>query len=160
MLDSSNSYVTLEEANELVTKMYLSTSKERTIWSNLSDDDKEILILNTMDIVDRPQLLYIGTKVDSNQDLEWPRVINGVSKQVPDSIKRGMMKQLFINNDISNSKYQELINNNIKSYADGGGAKIEFATLNDSLNTSFKNNTGISKNIWKSYFQQWSKITG
>jgi hypothetical protein len=46
----------------------------------------------------------------------------------------------------------------VKSFADGGGAKIEFASASDSVSSTSLNNIGISKDIWRIYFNEWSYI--
>lgn len=160
LIPYENSYMTLEEANGIISQLFLSSSKERVFWDTLSDDDKTVLILNATEKFDIPQMVYIGLKVSSTQNMEWPRLISGVNKECPNSIKRGLLKQMFMDYFDSQSDESKLIELGVKSFADGGGAKIEFANASDSLSTTLKNKIGISKKIWRTYFAEWSKIIG
>lgn len=155
---NENSYMTLEEANEIIASSYLSTSKEREYWNSLSDDDKSILLINATEAVDRKTFCYIGVLRDSNQSMQWPRVIHGKETDVPWSIKKGLLLQMMNNQmDESTSEYK-LKEMGVKSFADGGGGKIEFANSSDSVSNMSKNKLGISKNIWSKYFKEWSYI--
>lgn len=158
LIVGENSYMTVAEADAFIQQMFLSTSAEREYWSSLSDDDKEILLMNMTQQVDIPLMMYKGSKVSSDQDMEWPRVINGKTVECPNSIKMGMLKQLFYNHFASVSEEYKLKNMGVKSFADGGGAKIEFASASDSVSSTSLNNIGISKDIWRIYFNEWSYI--
>lgn len=154
-----NSYMTLEEANNLVASMFLSSSKERTLWSSLSDDDKAVLIIDKTSEIDIDQMLYIGKRTGS---MQWPRIkcCNNEIINCPDSIKRGLLLQLFNDYFVASSEESNLINLGVKSFADGGGARIEFFNKNESISDTYKNSVGISKKIWRSYFSPWSLLIG
>lgn len=158
LIVGTNSYMTLEEANELVSSSYLSSSKEREYWNSLSDDDKTILIINATDKVDIQQMCYIGIKRDSKQNMEWPRVIHGKETECPWSIKKGLILQLLTDKMEEQTSEFKLKEMGVKSFADGGGGKIEFANSSDSVSNMSRNKLSISKNIWSSYFKEWSHI--
>lgn len=156
-----NSYMTLEEANTIISSSFLSSSKEKQFWDNLSDDDKKILILNSTEIVDKPSFCYLGKKNSSEQNMEWPRVIHGQYTDTPYSIKKGLILQLISDNNVENNDTAEidmLAGKGIKSFADGGGAKIEFDSSSSAFKNNSKNNLGILNKIWNIYFKNWSYI--
>ena len=160
LIVGENSYMTLEEANTLIASMYLSTSKEREFWDALNDENKSVLISNATYVVDNPEFLYKGIKAQTDQTMQWPRVINYKTVEAPDSIKRGLLLQMFSDFNTANSDEGKLIELGVKSFTDGGGAKIEFASASDSISSSLKNKNGINKKIWRTYFSEWSRIVG
>lgn len=62
-------YATVEEANEYFSVIYGSE------WENISENQKQKLLLTATRIIDRQD--YQGQKVDENQPLKFPRIING-----------------------------------------------------------------------------------
>lgn len=157
LIVNENSYMTLEEANSIVENSFISSSKEWQFWNNLSDNDKRILIINCTELVDRSCFLYKGIKQSNFQNMQWPRIINNKIVNVPYSLKKGIVLNI-INESINNNTQEgELINIGVKSFADGGGARIEFK---DNINKFDKNSFGVYKYIWKQYFAEWSMIIG
>jgi hypothetical protein len=67
-----DSYVTVEEADEFISKTYISTDAYRAKWSTLSTEDKEALLRASTLAID--QLAFTGTKRDWGQKLSFPRV--------------------------------------------------------------------------------------
>lgn len=155
LIPGVNSYMTLDEINDMVNMSFLSNSKEREYWGTLSDDDKCILVLNTMDIIDNTQMKYKGVKYSKSQSLQWPRLICQVQTDVPWAVKKGLILQMMSNSMSDLTAYNKLKRQGIKSFADGGGAKIEFANTSDGIGT-VKNNNGIDKNIFDTYFKDWT----
>lgn len=153
-----NSYMTLEEANTIVASSYKSASKERTYWNSLSDDDKSILLVNATDKVDRPDFIYRGKTAYGDQEMQWPRNIAGKVVEAPFSIKKGLILQMLYDELESTTDEYKLKEMGVKSFADGGGARIEFADTSASVSNSIKNKVGVNKNIWNSYFKEWSMI--
>ena len=64
--ESSNSYVTLAEANS-----YFETSPDDSTWTNKSDDQKNRALISACRWVD--SLNYYGDRCDESQALKWPR---------------------------------------------------------------------------------------
>ena len=62
-------YATVEEANEYFSVIYGSE------WESISENQKQKLLLTATRIIDRQD--YQGQKVDENQPLKFPRIING-----------------------------------------------------------------------------------
>ena len=64
--ESSNSYVTLAEANS-----YFETSPDDSTWTNKSDDQKNRALISAARWID--SLNYYGDRCDESQALKWPR---------------------------------------------------------------------------------------
>lgn len=69
---NKNSYVTLDEANQIVADSYLSTSAEVARWGSLSDADKIVALTSSAKALNN--LRYKGRKMIRNQPLAFPRV--------------------------------------------------------------------------------------
>lgn len=154
LITNENSYVTLDEANDIVNKSFLSNSSERQYWDGLTDDDKEILILNQMDKIEN--IKWLGFKRDSKQKLNWPRVIHQINYECPWSIKKGIVLQMIQDSLEESTSEYKLKEMGVKSFADGGGGRIEFANSSDNISSISKNKLGISEIIWTKYFKEWS----
>lgn len=106
-----NSFVTLEEAEDIVENEVFSASSEYKLWEGLSDKDKEIICKRGTLIINR--LEFIGNSIKYRYKLKFPRVINGVV-EVPHDIKvatvlSGLMERL----DMDSEEYK-LINAGIE----------------------------------------------
>lgn len=66
-----DTYVTVSEADDLVNRRFISSDAQRVAWSQLSADDKEIVLRNAAGAVD--SVAYTGIKRSSNQALAFPR---------------------------------------------------------------------------------------
>ena len=64
--ESSNSYVTLAEANS-----YFETSPDDSTWTNKSDDQKNRALISACRWID--SLNFYGDRCDEAQALKWPR---------------------------------------------------------------------------------------
>lgn len=67
-----DSYVTLEEANRIISENFTSSSQQRTKWNSMSDEDKECTLRNSCRAIDSLDLA--GRKSSSAQTLQFPRV--------------------------------------------------------------------------------------
>ena len=63
---SSNSYVTLAEANS-----YFETTPESSTWDNKTDDQKNRALISATRWID--SLNFYGDRCDTSQALSWPR---------------------------------------------------------------------------------------
>lgn len=75
-------YVSIEDANNYISSHYLSTDTKRDSWDKMSEEDKTVLLTQSLDIIEN--LSFIGRKTDKEQELSFPR--NG-SKVIPEKIK-------------------------------------------------------------------------
>ena len=64
--ESSNSYVTLAEANS-----YFETSPDDSTWTNKTDDQKNRALISACRWID--DLNFYGDRCDESQALKWPR---------------------------------------------------------------------------------------
>lgn len=146
-----NSYMTVAEADLIVSSRFMSISKERKLWDSLSEEDKDILIVSTTEKYDNNTMMYKGVKKDTEQALQFPRVINNKEVECPEAIKAGLIMQCIKDLIADSSEEESLKNMGVKSFADGSGARIEFS------DTSTSNVINIDNKIWKQYFSDWSE---
>ena len=147
-----NSYMTVAEADEIVTSNFISTSTERKLWDSLDESDKAVIIVSTTTKYDSDSMLYKGSKVSKEQKLQFPRNIHNKVVECPDTIKIGLVLQALNDLRANSSEEAELKLQGVKSFADGSGAKIEFSETN-------KNSVcNLDINIWHRYFSMWSMI--
>lgn len=66
-----NSYVTVEEADKLITEMYSNDDSLANYWLYSEQDDKEDLLLRSMDEIE--SCILQGRKASFNQPLQFPR---------------------------------------------------------------------------------------
>ena len=153
LIIGQNSYMTVAEADEIVTSNFISTSTERKLWNSLDETDKAVIIVSTTTKYDSDSMCYIGYKDDENQRLQFPRVLNnGQIIECPDKIKTGLVVQAIKDLQTNNSEEAELILKGVTSFADGSGAKIEFSE------TSKNSVCSLNKDIWNLYFRDFSEI--
>lgn len=148
-----NSYVTVTEADEIITSRFMSISNERKLWNSLSEEDKGILIVTTTEKYDNNSMLYKGIKKDVKQALQFPRIINSKLVDCPETIKAGLIMQCIKDLIADSSEEESLKNIGVKSFADGSGARIEFS------DKATSNSLNIDNKIWKQYFSAWSMIS-
>jgi hypothetical protein len=142
-----NSYMDLDEANNIIENELLDSDSEYTMWQSLSDDNKKKLIAKGTRIVD--QLPFLGYKYNLNDKngLHWPRLVNDEKIECPLEIKLGLLKQVL--RDYSNSGKQEtkLLELGVKSYSIKGAsitmgdkqvAKLDIGIYNDIFNDCFR----------------------
>lgn len=104
MVVGTDSYVSIEEANTIVSETYLSDEVERTTWESLSDTDKEILLKRATRDIDT--LMFRGTQVQlkSVQLLKFPRVIDCIIVEINNYIKGACVFQAISYKTSSKSK--------------------------------------------------------
>ena len=149
-----NTYITLEEANELIQYLPFNDSC-RKIFESLNDDEKTSVIISSTFMYDTDSMKYIGIKKNKKQNLQFPRIYNDTEIECPLDVKLGML--VLGLSDISNNDSEEesLRKIGIKSFADGSGAKMEFI---ENFKTTHVNSIGIDKDIWKKYFSEYSNL--
>ena len=143
-----NTYMTLEEANEIMTDEFASDSAELAIWNQLDLLGKQRLILNGTRIINT--LVWIGRQYPGYQELAWPRIIQYRYVDCPYDVKVAILKQALldsINDEKQEVSLQEL---GVKSYKIKD-ASIEFI---DGHNRS-KLANGIYEKVYKIYLEKW-----
>lgn len=152
----TNSYITVQEADQLIADNFMSTDPIRVFWNNIGNDaDKESIILNSTKKFDRDSMCYKWFKQDVNQPLQFPRV--DIYKNVidcPEDIKLGLLLQGIKTNMMNKyAEYQQLKAQGVKTFADGSGARIEFFDTfqTKDIDTSMLSN-GMYKLVYDQYF--------
>lgn len=112
---NKESYVTLDEANEIASKNYTSTSDILVKWNALSDSDKEVLLRNSCTSIDC--LKFDGVKARANQSLAFPRKLSNPV---------GIGYALFISQMYDNSLYS-------RDDQDGGLLAVKKAQVENAL---------------------------
>lgn len=72
-----DSYVTLDEANNIASLTCVSTDKAYQLWLSLGDNDKEVLLRNSCRAIDN--MKFDGRRKNLSQRLEFPRTMVSVS---------------------------------------------------------------------------------
>ena len=154
LIVNENSYMTLEEADNIIKTSFISSDIHRQYWENLSDEDKTTLILYNTEIIDTNTMLYKGNKLNVGQSMQFPRKdLYGNVIECPKRIKIGLMMQALRDAVISSNQETLLKNMGVETFKDGSGASITFDTSNN-----VKNKQNIYTDIWRRYFAEYSYI--
>lgn len=121
-----DSYMTVEEANEIVSNCFTDKDKESVIWNSLSNEEKQVLIQKAT-IKLETSLLFIGKKVRRGQKLAFPRVYKCNVIECPFAYKLGILTQGLGEAVVAADSSLSLTNNGIKQYT-VEGASITFDT--------------------------------
>lgn len=88
----TNSYITVDEADQLITENYLSTDPLRVAWEALATGDKEVLLRRAAAQIDR--LPFTGRVADVNQKMAFPRkAVFNDSPEIPEEVKSAQALQ-------------------------------------------------------------------
>jgi len=105
-----NSFLTLEEAEDIVATELYPSSDEVKLWESLDDISKEnICKLGTMAI---NQFNYVGQRDTSKYNLKFPRYIRGV-EVVPREIKIAAVVNGLMDRLVKNTQEYKLINKGV-----------------------------------------------
>lgn len=154
LIIGTNAYADVTEYDDLIASRFMSTNPIRVFWDSLSNSDKESLIVGSTLKYDRDSFNYRGYKQDKTQPLQFPRLINSDDViDCYDNIKLGIVLQGCKDVMSEGTTEGEMYENGIKSFADGTGARIEFASSSDGL--AAKTSNGINRDIWMNYFDDY-----
>lgn len=160
----TNCYTDVEQANQLIADNFMSSSPIKKMWDSLENSDKTILIYSNTKICDKDSMLYKWFKQSADQPLQFPRVMgcNGQVIECPDLVKLGILVQgirSVIETTGSSDNFTALQASGVKSFADGSGARIEFASSSDLKGTdNNKNSLGIYNGVFKQYFKEYTEF--
>lgn len=90
----TNSYVTIEEADLYVSTHYRTSDVERETWTELSEEDKQVLLLQASSALE--QLPIIGRKSSRVQSLAFPR---WPMTEVPMAVKHAQIEEAVARGD-------------------------------------------------------------
>ena len=154
LIIGTNAYADVNAYDDLIASRFMSTNPIRVFWESLSNEDKECLIVGSTLKYDRDSFNYKGYKQDRTQPLQFPRLLNSDDViSCPDNIKLGIVLQGCKDALSEGTTEGEMYENGIKSFADGTGARIEFASSSDGL--AAKTSNGINRDIWMNYFDDY-----
>jgi len=125
MIVGTDSYITLEEANDYVEAFYTSNDPYRVAWNALNDSDKEIILRNGARAID--SLVLLGRKVLVDQIMEFPRIIrkpfdyclDPTSYEVPTNVKYAQVEVALSSIDTKIQNRKDLINAGVTSFRIG-----------------------------------------
>lgn len=150
-----NAYADVNEYDDLISSRFMSNNPIRKYWNELSNEDKTSLIIGSTLKYDKDSFYYKGYKQDIEQSLQFPRLFSEDNVfECPDNIKLGIILQGIKDNMMIGTTEGEMIENGVKSFADGTGARIEFASSSDGL--AARTSNGINRDIWMSYFDEYT----
>lgn len=131
-----DTYVTTAEADDYITKYYLSTDDQRTVWDTAGEGDKEIILRRACAAID--SLVYRGVKLAYPQALAFPRyfgasyaMIGGVLyaaeldlypelRQVPEAIKHAQIEEaLELMSPGAATEHRDAVTGPVESYTIG-----------------------------------------
>jgi hypothetical protein len=137
MTVGTDSYVSVSEADEYISKRYTSANADRLRWAAFSDQDKEILLLNAC--TELEALPFRGRKALIAQPLAFPRMPYQWGHDlnyVPEAIKQAQIElALYLSNENKQSELSQRqslqaqgvqsfsIGDLSESYASGGSMK-------------------------------------
>lgn len=160
----TNCYTNIEQADKLIEDNFTSLSPIKKVWDNLENNDKTVLIYSNTKICDKDSMFYKWFKQSEEQPLQFPRV-TGFNEQVfecPDSVKLGILIQgikSIIETTNSNDNFAVLQGSGVKSFADGSGARIEFASPSELKGAdNNKNSLGIYNSVFNKYFKEYTEL--
>jgi hypothetical protein len=146
LIVNKNSYMSIEDADLIVTEVFFDDEDEAKLWKVLSDIDKARIIYRGTKIINK--LPFIGVQMMNIGELRWPRYINYEYKECPEDIKIALLKQALrdrLNSSKEEIKMQDL---GVKTYSIKG-ASITFKDNDKSRVNS------IHTDIYYEYLHKW-----
>lgn len=160
LIVGTNCYTDIEQANQLIADYMLSSNPIRKMWEELNNNDKKTIILSSTMKYDNNNMLYKGEKQNKDQSLQFPRIEKCGIVECPERVKIGLLVQgirELINESATNGEYEVLQASGVKSFADGSGARVEFANASDLIGSNnSRNEIGLYNNVFRTYFKQYT----
>ena len=159
------SYVTVDEANALIKELFISSDTEYKVWNALDENDKQVLLNRASSkLIGENHFLWHGKKVDSTQELDFPRLYKGKIINFDKLMMIGLLNMLLREEVDKSSEYSDMRKERIKRFSDGGGMTVEFsdsaissATVGSS-GSNFSDLHGVPIDIFRQYFIDKSYI--
>ena len=130
------SYNTVEQANAYVAIHYLSSDEARVRWELLNDEDKQVLLNKSHDIIDA--LPITGRKASVDQPDAFPRCPD---KEVPDAVKSAECElALSLSDESANESlndYRKMVDYGIQSYSIGNFSETLLSYSKNSIEIKY-----------------------
>lgn len=160
LIVGENTYMTVEDADQLVSDFLVSTDPMRVYWESLSDEDKATIIYSNTQKYDNDNMMYKWFKKEAEQQLQFPRIdIKGKVIEVPTKIKLGLLMNGIKSAKLAkDSDYTELKEQGIKTYKIKD-AEVQFFDGNNSVTVEgIKDSSGLYKEIFDNYFKEFTVL--
>lgn len=105
--------MTLAQLNTEIVKYVLPSKLADISWSNLGNEAKTVALNRANKQINR--LMFIGHKVDEDQEDQWPRIILGETVELPDDIIAAICDYVYEYLHIFNTSTFESIRQGITS---------------------------------------------
>lgn len=147
------SYLSVDELNELMLECFTTSELDAIDWNNISEADKVVYIKKVTLLVDT--LNYKGIKASIGQELKFPRVVDGVLIELPDSIKVFIANKIFtyVFESVNNMKYKT--NKSIKKVKIGD---IEEEYFDDSVSRHMSIDSYTRDMYFKRYLANYAMV--
>lgn len=169
LIVGKNSFMTLEEADKIISDNFMDTDNEFIVWDGLSESNKAVLIIKATRPINSEALLYRGKKVDIAQAMEFPRDVSDDSQlsgiydndilECPDEIKQAIVLMCIDGYLTGQTEEAAMIKKGIQSY------KIKDASVTFNTDNSHNNSNvtvggvaSMPRGIWDSCFRSYSHI--
>lgn len=141
-----NSYITVDEADDIVSDIYYSTDKELELWGKLETKDKEVAIKRATRVINT--LPFIGKKYIGSS-MPWPRWINYEYTECPYDVKAAVVAQALKDKMVKESEEYRLMDNNVKTYS------IKNASITFNTDKSNELSNGVYISVYQEYLEPW-----
>lgn len=150
---NENTYVTVSEADKIVSNYLTSDSEILSLYDNLDDDDKTVILYRSC--LDMQKLKYRGIKQEPEQKLAFPRINRLGYKSDDDMVKLAQVinSLSFIDGGSTNTTQLNMLSaNNVTNFKLGSFS----VTLSSGLST--KSNSGAVESILQDWLTGGVKI--
>ena len=154
-----NSFVSLDEANEIVNSHYTSLDNEYKLWNGLSDSNKTVLLIRGTTLLNNNRFLWRGQRVSSDQPLTFPRKLkNGKVIEFDSTMKIGLM-ELVIKRQMAKSSDLDMLKlSGVTSFSDGGGMSVKFGGVTEVKNGENFIGSEIPLDVFNTYFKVYTML--
>ena len=160
LIVGENSFICLDEANEIVNNNYTSFDSEYKFWTELNDSDKQVLLMQGTNLLNSDRFIWIGQRVKIDQPLVFPRKLrSGRIVEFGLDMKIGLV-ELVIKRQIAKSSDLDILKlSGVTSFSDGGGMSVKFDSTSESKNCGNFIGSEIPLGVFNTYFKRYTMLT-
>lgn len=109
----TDTYITIEQANEYVVSHFVSTDAQRIAWESLQNDDKEVYLRKATEQIE--SIRYTGVCKDSGQALSFPRCFEMINRHFKNEnyfdfkFRNGLYCQADVPDSVKNAQAEEAL---------------------------------------------------